>query len=1207
MAELRSITNIGAIDLSTISPCVILNNAQAIYPCAIDTSIFGSSITTTNKTTNITFSFAQSIDKNRFDFTENKRPISNIGGIQQPNFGIAHINTKAQAIYHDAINQQLHGKAIISKNNILSNFHFGTTEHTNAANTAFYFGGKIALVEQAFTSLHIGKHELKQAIKIIPDGVNKNTLGQTLITRKYTNSDFHFGTKDDNPNRFDFSENTRPISNIGNIQVKNFGIAYIKTKADTIRAYSLQGYDCGHSIIYTPNPTLDNQPNAGKCNFNFQVGLTVQNAKNAAFYFSEARKINTAGNNNLSIGEATIYSTKQYIYPTTCIQHLMPSPTIRIDDKFQVIVLPSIGNTSNIGQYTIRGRRETITIGGWTNDEIGKIELTNRNRKIEHWHDSKYSTLGDFATVGNLTWISNEIRTIEATEAIEPPTITNTHYIDYGTRQIKAESIEPPEYIGYAHTLTRPLTIELQGFESTEWLTRIIPEIQDIYPLSITGEVSATAKIEHLKRALYPAGQELEKYGTPQIFNLIQHINLNDTAEDGGIIPPDMRHGTKHRIENINKQIKTYGYYRERFGTTLLYNAGRAIKIESIDAIGFGDSFIADSIRKIHIESIYSLSTVKSHAIYNSARQIKIKSIKQPEPQVPSIHVENTRKYYRWITAGETTKIGDAFIDFGIRTIKPKGIKQPPIIDAELHLMKRYIDVGTQGIEANQFGLTSVEEHHSILKVWGIKADDKNLGKATIRNLTPEIKFRSKDQSEIGTHTIYNYIQHVKPQGFLDEQHTRSWIGYRDRKIHFTGIKSLNIGENTRIYQGVSPPYTTQYITLDAIYNGEQQTEQGRGIFMHNGEADRFGRITFLDNTIYPHYFIDEKFGNANIQNNAIQIISGIYAHYFGEPFFKHPQYIKPYSIFTADDKKIGRIRISPHTIYLVYGEEATAQAIENHPTKNGRHYMGDILPTQMYRKIGTATITNQHRSIKQQWYHQLTAFGTANIFNDKNYIKPKGYTATRYGLASIPFTPQKIILPTRNTKEQTAIGRAEIKIPNGTNQYIRLSAKNSLTFGKHEIQNQHRHIQIKGQDSLTFGRSEPNDTKHMHQHLYIGFPDNPIIGGGELTQWGTTWISNHIRYIETDGHDSFICRYDRKKFKERMQIKRATNNAPIVKPTATMQQIKPTGIEPINHHGHTAGIPNIRLKVRYIYQTGNTDHYRKGANNANHTNKPNA
>ena len=1187
MAVIQPITNVGGIDSGAFGfDTAVINTANGVFANGFDTANVGNALITPYAL-NVDLPFRQPetthFNKNRLSFGETQtQAIASCGGIDGGSFGFdTYLANTAQTLSLNGVDYGVVGVLSITPYRLNADLSFDLINHHDINKNRLDFDAKVALVISNVGDIggFLGQPEIYQQSGLRPLSI-AGCMGHTLVFNGNQNGggvDLHFRLperQDLNKYRLDFGNTSQlAISNTGGIDSLDFGSeTHIENTAKTMRTHGVDSAFMGNAFIFSPTtPLFEEQKNAASVDLLFDEWNWQRTAQNIPLPFNSERRIKDfAGIDGSEFGfDTKIYNKKQIVTVDSALLHdEIGYHKLRYPFAPNVLVLPSIGDTAYITpNHQVISYRQQITIGGIDayqnaiNDAINSHDLhghsiANRNQYITAGGD-------DYSLLGNSHWISNFERTIEVQTGINTATFGQA-WVDYGKREINLnnQGIEPTPLYANAHSIGTSQTIAPKGWESTEWLTRIIPERQSLNVIGWNSqekgqiEQQEEHKIFNETQRITIKGDyspELTTlYGSPYLYNLTQYINADFL--NNGIAPidaSDTHYKEKwHSIANANRVVGVFGIDSERHGKQH-YLKNTAKRINGIGFVGsdFGNAFIAHAVRYVETASIPPLAMSRWHSVYNAASGIYPVGFDLDMGAKPWI--ENTRRYYRWVGLGEQTEWGTPFIDFAVRKIHPYRIApdyldKPTVFNSDSYIQPDSI--------VSVFGDTEVKETRNIIQVETLQSGEKSVGQPEkIYNFNKEIHHTGGfDSSEFGfTTKIDNWKKYIEPQG-VDWAVVEKpvYVGDNTQRIYSGGLLGEQQSYLHKVIMGIAPPYATQQIILNEIKDGNGKIfTPSCGIAPPNGQV---GCPEFTDNTLY-HKQQDSftRFGQPEIYSNSIKIESGIYNPFdFGTPFIVYPQTISVVNNgIDPPVNQVPKIRLSPNTIYAPSSDMATLQARHNHPTNHQPNLIGYPNDTVIDGyKFGVPEIQNQHRTIyhrePQNGYgNNMLRFGEHKISNTKNIIAVKGFQPMRFGLPELP-CDQEIELPRRNAKEYTEFGVATIGMPKETKQYIKPKGISEV-WGKNEIQNFNREVYLVGFDSLQMGRSDNKDKLYMPQSLWIGFPIPTIIDGNEFSEWGNAWISNYIQEIKPLGSDMLQMRYDRTKFKDRMTVKRISPNPP--------------------------------------------------------------
>ena len=752
----------------------------------------------------------------------------------------------------------------------------------------------------------------------------------------------------------------------------------------------------------------------------------------------------------------------------------------------------------------------------------------------------------------------------------------NNAWVSYAVRSLSPSSIIYPGIPN--HRVGGTQHIQPFGYVATLFGSRIIPESLSIYPQGFINPFGLTMVdlwTKYIKpNGFLTTGQEGgHRFGTHKFWNLRQYVEMYYDV-DSGLTPPKWTGWTN--IDNKNKTIGAIGSNSARISEPNIENKARVLSPDGLNASTFSKSMIADRVRHLKLQGMEPPYMGGWATIFNDAAVIAPNGLNTPLFGVAD--ALNTRRYYPRVGNFESLEMGKPMIADRIRTLKfeQRYTIAPPYIPIHsVHLYTRYIEEVGRSDDYQAFGNPSLSIHWNIITPRWTMRDV--YGTPVVNNLTPELGTRGRNSEEFGNTFVRTQWRELLQQGSETVLWGRSEIAFRDRQFSVVGFTQWAIPRHTVIKTGV-PPYYPQYIWLDAVeIDGEQNDGHGIGLLEKQVPVPNV-----KTNVLFPVGFIASRYGNHHTQSNGILVEPGIQDLNIGSHSVGlKKRVLKVPSI--KDSMVVSKPRLSPHTIYAGI-VNPPPQAVENHE----RPYLG-LHPIDGYWRnpgaaFGATSIANFHRRILQ-WGGYLSLFGNnTTVKHTKFYIQPKGWSSLRVGMIA-PIGDQTISF--RRGLDIAAYGVATIRHIEVVNRSIKPNGRDGLIFGGNEVQLFNRNIYPVGLHALLMGSKKNNDQPYMWQGLRIGEHVPTRIGGGDFSQFGTSWISLRVREVNLVGFDhTLVNEYDYTKFDERMIVRLRNTDNP--NPSLSIQTI-----------GFTATMFNmseIKNNVHYIRPDGNSDQYRKGA-----------
>ena len=825
--------------------------------------------------------------------------------------------------------------------------------------------------------------------------------------------------------------------------------------------------------------------------------------------------------------------------------------------------------------------------------QFGVQWVSNHTRYIEN-HSKNYSAAGtpvvwfrfryarpnswQSQVMGDKATVTHGVREVIASGFIRQA--YGNAWVSRGVRLVQPLSIHkeyPSNHLVGRHQQINPL-----GFVATQFGTRIIPDIQALYPLGFTGVFGlafADLATRHLKTIGFATAgdQPAFRWGRQIIYNSDQYV-IQDFIVDSGLVPPKWSDWTA--IENRNKAIGSIGTLMQRFGYAQIDNNARLLEPQGLIATRFSQSMIAYRIRRLSLQGMEAPYMAGWHIIHNGARVIK--PIGEVQSLFGNAEAIKTRRYYDRVGRIDSFESGTAMIAYRIRTleIEKRYSIAPPIIRLPtVDLYTRYIEFN--GYETAKYGSPSLSIHFRIITPrW---SHNEKSGYPALHNVTPELLARGHDSQEYGNTKIRTQWRHVYAQG--DDSSVVGLLKISDTKqyIDVRGFIDSLASQKHKLTQGESAPYSLQYIYLNDEDNSNQG--EGKGIEPPNKQVSP----PYLNQNVIYHLNkgVSSKFGTQFVWGNNLEIGSGIAID--GVSNKLTVQNLNNVLLVASIEGVIdlGKPRLSPHTIYAV--REAPQQAKTNHPTPN-LHYVGETSQYAAGERFGRVRLESTIRTLRPRWSlpSSHNSIGRPAIDLSRKIVTPNGFRLGRFGVPAIPFTDQEIEI--RLGVYASSFGSIRIIRPPYTGpQYINLKGIYSTIFGATYADNYIRNLYAKGADGLAMGQRKYNDSPFMWQGLRVGEHVPLIIGGGDTSRHGDTTIWHRVRELSAEGFNAFASEYTLSAFDERMNVSNADKQLPAT------SAIGVEGIYPASNIGYQ----DLKFGQRYIRPDGNSDQFRKGGHYA--------
>lgn len=759
-----------------------------------------------------------------------------------------------------------------------------------------------------------------------------------------------------------------------------------------------------------------------------------------------------------------------------------------------------------------------------------------------NWRVRKVNAIGVIDSsfgVAVLTFANRNIGAIGNTH-----TLTSTPWVSFYRRSIVVDGITTSN--ATAHIVAFPRVIYPQGFIATQWLTRIIPEITQVFPQGFSNSIG-NAQVENSLHYINVSGFALspdktKRFGDAvRLYNQKQYIEVKLTTDSELSVQP---FGIWTQIANANRHIGVFGFTATKYSATLIYNYARTVSIEPIDDSAIGKSMIAYEVRRLILEGIEPFPMSTWYVVYNDARTVGAVGNNQFDAGKPTI--VKTRRYYERVGNWESAEFGSPMIAYRVRNIDIESryaITPPYINPPTIEKLTNYIEV--KGFSADGIWVSSVSSpyltihRNTITPRWVLK---DYFGEPIVWNKTPEVKISGHDSVEFGVASlrtqwrdVFATLGNVNLFGLHKISDTKQYI-----KI-INGIGAPDISRYHKFIKGQSAPYSLQYIL-------HYEPESGF-------DSLQFGKAGMNQNVLYPKGILPQKFGDIFLWSNNIVIEYGISQQQeCGFPIV----YNLNRSIMLSginNQIKVGFPLANPRTIY---------------------HWTGGLDGEQM----GRVSVENRNRRLFARGENMLTVSYYFDVDLKKKRINPRAITWPYFGIPSIPFVPQNV--------EPYGIDSFISSFTNVAHppyrgvQYIKPNGFNALAFGYERVELKNRRIWVTGIDELRLGYSR-SDTPYMWQSLRIGELVPFQLYGFDNAAFGGGIISLKIREVSIDGFDTLTMDYESKYFSKRMRVALAEQE----------NLDKVASILGINDS--SVGVHGVKLGQYFIRPDGNSETYRQG------------
>lgn len=879
--------------------------------------------------------------------------------------------------------------------------------------------------------------------------------------------------------------------------------------------------------------------------------------------------------------ETGIGHTIRYIRPSGIYRTAYGTPVFTKTPE----IAPA-GFAGESGTPTVWFRIRSVGVAGEAHDQFGGLDIWFRYRGV-----SAESFAADGYGAPKVEHSRRELLTLGSSHLLlGAPRIENAD-----------RTIAPPgiyENFATGHMVGTDRWVRPVGYDAARFGARIIPEIQNAYPLGFTG-LYGWPTIWNQTQLIAPAGfitvgqQPADRWGRSTLFNSDQYIALHFDPESQ-LNPPAWPQWTK--IENRNRVMRAAGMDLALMGIPQIDNNARPLRPEGMPAPATSEFYkaglVAYRVRHLPVQGLEAPYLGRWHAVHNDAYVIS------PQGMVASLfgdaELVNTRRYFPYITGGDLSMHGTPMIAYRIRELTFEsryGIAPPSIPVHEIKLHTRYVE--PVGRDLFGQGWASLSIHRKTITPRWIH--QSMFGWATARNLTPELGARGHNSELFGSAMVRLEWRPVYPVGNSTQLFGRSQIGYRDRILFMQGFPAWAMTDKHVVTKTGAPPYSEQTISLSLFGSEGDLEEYGYGIHpadeLPRDENIQVPEPALNQSVIYVEQEDpSELFGVPLVRANSVRTQS-IWEIMMGKPDVSLKVRQLLVDEWPDDEEHVpvpSSPRLSPLTIWAV--KEPPEQAVINHPRPQPRLHYVDERPNLggWVKGMGSPRVTHYHQVISPIGYYPrdsmgVPLFGDAYIFNRRSYIRPEGMPPGRIGWHEIPGDK---VVEQYDSSDAALYGLAVVEYgPYLGPQSVSVRGQDLAEFGEAWVSLYTREFAMTGFLAERMGTRLPGDTPYAWRGLRVG-PLMPTIPAGFVAEvFGEPWISHRVRGIEAQGYDAFRSEYEFENFHLRMRVRRYSPPGP------PAVRLVVEGFD-----AQHVGTPDVKPGVHFIRPDGNSDQYRKGA-----------
>lgn len=908
------------------------------------------------------------------------------------------------------------------------------------------------------------------------------------------------------------------------------------------------------------------------CNKGYRIGLNLTYAEvprgwRLALEFvrgevtpTDKRHLFSTGHSSQAFGTPSVDLRDRKVAPSGFQEQAIGVPYVWNLDRY----ISAGGITSKLawGRPTVQNLKRFITPSGLLATQYGTPLLQGG---VWPLNTTGFNAL----SVPNGTWVSRSPRFIEPNGV--PWNFYTQHQV--GTHQ----SVKP------------------DGFDATEWGTRIIPEAQNLYPQGFVPEMG-TAWVSLGTRYLHPVGfkfhaAEEQRFGFQHVWNWQRYFDISTDPNDPYFSGETF--GPWTSIENRNKVITHHSTSPGALPSPQIDNAARPLLPSGIAAPGPGvwekTADVSHRIRNIYPDGLLSESISRWSVVANGARLVK--PIGSVFDTFGNGLVWNNR---RWLTkAGDldATQWGNNRVSPGITpvTFDPRYTIEPPRIDLpDVRLNTRYVDVST-GIDAYRTGGQHLRIHWNIAYPSWTHDDRHYLGTPGVRNVTPEVRQMGRNSEEFGEASIRTQWREVVTLETYATQFGKARIADRRLWIEPLSVGSIVLSDKHKVFNLDPDPPGMQKIVIESH---QSITDHG------------FGTPTTNARSIFPKWVEDDF----DLMGSPWVRLQGVYNASVGDKLWPDPPkptvWLRTRLLDAAPPAgaaqnaymAVGTPRLSPHTVYAVV--EAPQQAIQNHVSPGQLHYVDQrFVGGSIYwlHGVGTPAIGHRYRYVRPSSNAPMSALGNPNIRNKHICIKPEGILSMKFGRpVLLGFTRNVNVVndvselqnpesPEHKFGERFGTAWASHRVREVKPTGIASSNK----FDRPVIDYFHRFVKPAGWLSQQVSSYSGSQNPYQWQHIRVGPLVPNYVEGFDVAEFGEPWVSLRVRDVGVSGFTATEMGPSEDMFAKRLRVSYKDVFSPPARTISTL------GADAVR-----IGYPGLMNLTQYIRPDGDMTNFRKGAPN---------
>lgn len=824
-----------------------------------------------------------------------------------------------------------------------------------------------------------------------------------------------------------------------------------------------------------------------------------------------------SGVNSLRFGSFLVEASDRFIQPVTIASSLYGVPDLRL--SYRYVSVPS-SVYALFGDLTAEHGNRYVYFNGLHSSLYGDVVSENVNQAVLFDGFVNYQDYGSF----DITPFNKTIFLGGLSSTNELPGF----FIDYRVKTINFTSIESEVefssfYIARFYQFINFSNFGYKGpppsIESVLFRDKVIHvdyTISNVFGAFVVkqtlfaGFTSAVNISNFGFLRVFDNARPVDFLHNPEfsIFGLPSIYNNDTTVVFESILPEEISVGTT--VHNKDRYVQVSSYPEtlqnpEKFGAhTQIINANRQLVFSGIQTSRFPfthsifnnafpisfngfNSFIScnhtfdHEHRSVQLSGFVSFVSRTHHYLYNAAKAIHFSSIfSELVPDQFSVKGRNKFVTFNGFTSIYSLEISDLhYADYAVRSI-PFGSIEPPYVPI-INVVHNPQIVTFSSIYAFRWEAFTVHEHFNIAKFKSANVFPvPTIGVFSIANKNKTVFMRPPLIPDIPRFSYEFLIRYYNIPSISPFPVPQYNIAFRDRTITFSGSFYFVLPVHHKVRNQIPPPPHSQTILFESEFRSRV----------------RFGAFAVKDTNVFPRNFRSSFFGTPTIYRNGC-IFVGFFSQKMGTPSFSEIQRATFTSIEHLEPPS--KFRVSPHTIYLPSGDQATDQAKANHNSG----IANEISPPT----IRPFWVSHFIRSIFMRSNLPFSVFGDAAFTLRTRKVHFDGLRSQRIGIIGFLNIPQTVMFGINNDGvDSFSSGSFSVAFPYVFNPIRQFEGLTFFKEGNLTIENFNKNLSFYGVYSFIADR------------FLVGFHRDTIIDAGILTVFGATWVSHSPRYYTFGG-----------------------------------------------------------------------------------------